>query len=239
LEERYLNTLRDGALSLGIALDGEALGKFGLFADELINWNKVMNLTSITEPEEIVEKHFIDSLSVLKYASPKKGNRVIDVGSGAGFPGIPIKIVRGDVSLFCLDSLGKRLEFISSLVDKLGLTGCETLHARAEEAGRLPDCRENFDFCVSRAVAKLPMLAEYCLPLVRRGGVFVAMKGPGGEDEAKKAARAIATLGGETEKVESFRLPGGDERSLIVIRKISSTAQRFPRSQARINKDPL
>ena len=232
--------LLTGAQELGIELDNRAMEQFAAFTDELLSWNKVMNLTAITKPEEVARKHYLDSLALLHYVDIKEGASLADVGCGAGFPGIPVKIVRGDLSLCSIDSLGKRVKFMEALTNKLTLTKCDCVHARAEEVGAKPQFREAFDYSVARAVARMRVLCEYCLPLVKTGGAFIAMKGGDCAEEMDEAKNAIQLLGGKAEAVFTYTLPASDEaRTIAVIRKIRSTPELYPRSNAKIAKSPL
>lgn len=232
--------LTNGAKELSVELDESMTEKFMVFSDELCEWNKVMNLTAIKEPKEIAIKHFVDSLALLKYADIKPGAKIADVGCGAGFPGHPLKIVRPDITLCSIDSLGKRLNFLDDLEKKLEMTGCTRVHLRAEEAGAKPEYREKFDYSTARAVASLRVLAEYCLPLVKVGGYFIAMKGNEAEQEIDEAKPAIKTLCGQIEKVIEYNLPMTDnKRTIILIKKIAPTDKRYPRSNAKIAKNPL
>ena len=211
--------------------------RFELYRDNLIEWNKVMNLTAITEPHEIDTLHFLDSLALLDFAD-FKGKSVIDVGTGAGFPGLPLKIAEESLQLTLLDSLDKRLNFLKDTCEKLGLDDVRFVHARAEE---IPEgFRESFDVAVSRAVARLNTLAEFCLPYVKPGGLFIAMKGPDFEAELEEAKPAIRMLGGKCERCESYTIPGTDvTHSALIIRKNSPTPSKYPRRFAQIKKSPL
>lgn len=211
--------------------------QFELYRNNLIEWNKVMNLTAITEPHEIDTLHFLDSLALLDFAD-FRGKSVIDVGTGAGFPGLPLKIAEESLQLTLLDSLDKRLNFLKDTCEKLGLDDVRLVHARAEE---IPEgFRESFDIAVSRAVARLNTLAEFCLPYVRPGGIFIAMKGPDFEAELEEAKPAIRLLGGRCERCENYTIPGTDvTHSVLVIRKNSPTPSKYPRRFAQIKKIPL
>ncbi|MCM1022439.1 MAG: 16S rRNA (guanine(527)-N(7))-methyltransferase RsmG [Prevotella sp.] len=220
----------------GFEISEEQYGKFCAYAETLADWNKKMNLTGIADPEGIAVKHFLDSVLPLKFAELPQGCRVIDVGTGAGFPGVPIKIYRPDVKLTLLDSLNKRINFLSAACEAAGLKA-ELVHARAEEGGRDPVHREKYGAAFARAVAAMPVLAEYCLPCVKIGGFFAAMKGP--NENWKDGENAVKLLGGEIADVKEYALPGGDRRVLITVRKISPTTGKYPRNGGQISKKPL
>lgn len=230
--------LVSNAKELGVELSDEAVGRFDTLAQLLIEQNKVMNLTAITEPDEVVIKHFVDSISLFSAVNPEKGEKILDLGTGAGFPGIPLLITRPDINLTMVDSTAKKLAYVASAVEKLGLEA-ETLHARAEEAGKNPNYREQYNIVCSRAVAALNVLCEYCLPFVKVGGVFVAMKSAKAEEEIALAKNAIKTLGGEIIEKKTFTLSDGGERNLIIIKKISQTPPKYPRVSAQIAKKAL
>ena len=213
-----------------------ALDRFELLEQRLVRWNNHINLTAITEPDEIVIKHFVDSLSIFSAVDLPRGASVIDVGCGAGFPGLPLLIARPDLDLTFLDSVGKKLSFIKEVMRYNGLMG-DVVHDRAENIGLSIKYRESFDFAVTRAVAPLNMLAEYCLPLVKVGGMYVSMKGADNEVELGK--NAIEKLGGKIENIVSLELPTGDKRNLILIRKISQTSIKYPRKSKKISSKPL
>jgi len=221
-----------------ISINDEKLEKFNAYAELLKEWNEKMNLTAITDDEGIAVKHFIDSISVLKYISLENGCRVIDIGTGAGFPGIPLKIMCPEISITLLDSLNKRLIFLDEVCSKLDITA-ELKHGRAEEAGRDVNFREKYDIAVSRAVANLPALCEYCLPFVKVGGRFISMKGPDGENELAAAEKAFNILGGNVENLVGTELPDSSRRTIISIKKISSTPDKYPRRGTKISKNPL
>lgn len=228
--------LKEGALDFGVSLDDMALDRFELLEQRLVRWNNHINLTAITEPYEIVIKHFVDSLSIFSAVDLPRGASVIDVGCGAGFPGLPLLIARPDLDLTFLDSVGKKLSFIKEVMRYNGLMG-DVVHDRAENIGLSVKYRESFDFAVTRAVAPLNMLAEYCLPLVKVGGMYVSMKGADSEVELGK--NAIEKLGGKIENIVSLELPTGDKRNLILIRKISQTSIKYPRKSKKISSKPL
>ena len=235
----WIDRLRADAAQFGVELDARAMERFETYAALLIEWNERMNLTAITEPGEIAVKHFADSLSLLGCAELKEGAVVADVGSGAGFPGIPLAIVRPDLRVTCLDSLQKRITFLEEVSRRLGLA-VECRHVRAEEAGRMPALREHFDAVTARAVARMALLAEYCLPLVKPGGRFYAMKGPDGGREAAEAASAIETMGGRIRRTVVFTLPGTDMgRAIVVVDKKHATPGKYPRAYATMCKHPL
>ena len=228
--------LKNEAAKMGVSLDGVAIKRFDLLAERLVSWNSRVNLTAITEPDDIVVKHFLDSISPLPYADIKENARLIDVGCGAGFPGLPILIARPDLEVTFLDSIEKKLKFIDDVLESTSLFG-ETVHGRAEVLGADSDFREQFDVATTRAVAPLNVLAEYCLPLVKVGEIYISMKGA--EDETALGSKAIKELGGEIENVVSLKLANGDSRNLIMIRKISQTATKYPRKTKKIAVQPL
>ena len=232
--------LKQGAFELGIDLSPKQLDQFELFADLLVEWNNKFNLTRITDPQEIVTKHFLDSLTCFKATQFPDNAQVIDVGTGPGIPGIPLKIVRSDISLVLLDSVRKKLTFLEEVVHQLELTSVETVHARAEDAGHDPKLREKHDVVIARALGKLPSLVELCLPLAKVRGVVLAMKGPEVAEELESAKRAIALLGGKIERVVEPSLPGTDAgRSIVVLKKIRPTIAKYPRKPADIEQAAL
>lgn len=222
----------------GISLTDKQKADFIMYAEMLTEWNEKMNLTAITAEDEIAVKHFIDSISVLKYINMIQNAKVIDIGTGAGFPGIPLKIMRSDIQLTLLDSLNKRLIFLEEVCRKINAPA-ELVHARAEEFSQKSEYREKFDYAVSRAVANLPSLCEYCIPYVKRGGYFISMKGSDGEKELLLAGNAIAVLGGKTDKIHTFTLPDNSTRTVITVAKISVTPSKYPRRGTKISKNPL
>ncbi len=237
--------LQKYAEQYGITLDETMCRKFDRYAELLVEWNQKMNLTAITAPDEIVLKHFVDSLTAAAALPKTKGFSLIDVGTGAGFPGVPLAILRTDIRLTLLDSLNKRLTFLKEVCDALDIDA-QLIHARAEEGGRNKNLRETFDVATARAVAALPTLSEYCLPFVKVGGRFIAMKGPGGDAELEAAKNALSMLGGRVSAAETLFLPavahGNEEvleRRLITVEKIKPTPPRFPRQSAKIAKEPL
>lgn len=230
--------LLEDAAKLGIEVTEEMLSRFEKLAFLLVEQNKTMNLTAITDPDGIAVKHFADSISALSAAEFPQGAKVLDVGTGAGFPSIPLLIARPDLEMTMIDSTAKKLKYVASAVESLGLTA-EVLHTRAEEAGQNKEYREKFDIVCSRAVAALNVLCEYCLPFVKVGGVFLAMKGAKAQEEIADAKSAIKTLGGKIVDEKSFTLSDGGERTIVVIKKISQVPPKYPRVSAQIAKKPL
>lgn len=217
-------------------LDEVALKRLEKYADLLVEWNEKINLTAIVDPEGIAVKHFLDCLMIFKYVDMPKGASVIDIGTGAGFPGVVIKIARPDIKLTLMDSLQKRINFLDTLCSELGLD-VTTIHSRAEDIK--PQQREGYDFAVARAVANMRVLTEYCLPYVKVGGSFIAMKGSTAAEEVKEATKAIATLGGKLEAENLFELLEFGGRGIINVKKISQTLTKYPRNSGKISKQPL
>lgn len=226
----------------GIAsLSERQMEQFYQYYEMLVEWNQVMNLTAITEMTEVVTKHFVDSLSLKKAVSDLEDKpwKIMDVGTGAGFPGIPLKIAFPQLEITLLDSLNKRIRFLDAVIEKLELKCIKAVHGRAEDYGRDGKYREQYDFCVSRAVANLSTLSEYCLPFVKTGGYFIPYKSGKVEEELAAASGAVKKLGSEVERTEDFLLPNGDERTLVVIRKNKVLEKRYPRKAGLPGKDPL
>ena len=221
-----------------LPLTQEQAEKLDVYAGLLVEWNQKMNLTAITEPKAIVEKHFLDSLLLLKAAELPENTSLIDVGTGAGFPSVPVGILRGDLNLTLLDSLNKRLMFLEAVCSQVGVKA-RRVHARAEEAARKPEFREQYEVATARAVANLPVLCEYCLPYVKVGGRFIALKGAEAEQETQAAKKAISLLGARLQEVKAFTLPDGGRRGIVVIEKISQTPTKYPRPSGTIAKSPL
>ncbi len=216
----------------------EEANQFDKYMQLLLEWNEKINLTAITEPSQIILKHFIDSSSILKYI--KDNDKIIDVGTGAGFPGIPIKIMNKNLDITLMDSLNKRINFLNEVIQKINLDKIKAIHARAEELGRNKEHREVYDVAVSRAVANLSTLLEYLMPFVKVGGICICMKGPNIEEELKTAENAIVELGGSLEKVDNFYLPNSDiERNIIIIKKIKKINDKYPRKAGTPAKEPI
>ncbi len=216
----------------------EQLAHFTRYYELLVETNKVMNLTAITEPEEVAVKHMVDSL--LAYEDGMQGKTLVDVGTGAGFPGVPLKIYCPSLKVTLVDSLGKRLRFLEQVIDELGLKGIRCEHLRAEDAGRSKKHREQYDYVTARAVARLSVLSEYCLPLAKKGGQFIALKGSRFAEEIEEGEAAVKILGGKIISAEPVKLPGLDDgRAIIKIAKIKATPAQYPRKAGTPEKQPL
>ncbi len=235
----HLERIAESCAEFGAELDGERVERLNLYGNLLLSWNEKMNLTAITDPEEVLYKHFYDCILFLKHIKPNKGDSLIDVGTGAGFPGLVLKIMRPDLQVTLLDSLNKRLVFLNDVIEKAGLAGVRTLHMRAEDAGKSPLHREKYDIACARAVAALPVLTEYCLPLVKIRGSFVAMKGASAMEEAAAAYDAARLLGGEKPIIICETLTGNEQRAFVITKKISQTPTKYPRKPSDISKKPL
>jgi 16S rRNA (guanine527-N7)-methyltransferase len=235
-----INFFTDSLQKLGLTLSEKQIEQFMKYYDMLIERNKVMNLTAITEFEEVINKHFIDSLSIIKVYQTLENSNVLDMGTGAGFPGIPLKIAFPSINITLLDSLNKRVGFLNDVIQALDLNQITAIHGRAEDFGKNLAYREKFDLCVSRAVAKLSSLSEYCMPYVKTNGYFIPYKSGNIEDELEEAKKAIKIFGGTIEAALKFNLPGTDlERSFIVIKKIAITPKLYPRSAGKPTKEPI
>lgn len=223
----------------GVEITDEIKEKLNLYGNLLLEWNEKINLTAITEPEEVLFKHFYDCILFLKHVNVPQDATLIDVGTGAGFPGMVLKIVRPDIEVTLLDSLNKRLVFLNDVIEKLGLVGIKTVHSRAEDAGKSKLYREKYDVVTARAVAALPVLLEYCVPLANLGGQFVSMKGPSALEEAENSKNAVNILGVTQPKIICETLNGDAERTFVIFKKISRTSPKYPRKPADISKQPL
>ena len=237
------NILIDGALKMGTSLHKEQINKFFRYLELLVQWNQKINLTSLKMPQEIIIKHFLDSISCIKAINKYiniEGISIIDVGTGAGFPGVPIKIVCPSINLSLLEARKKKTAFLEKIREEMNFQQVKILNGRAEAFGKCPDYREKYDISISRAVAPLSTLCEYCLPLVRVGGFFIAQKGRSYKEEIDKALRTIPLLGGELIGVENVQIPFiNQERYLLVIKKIKNTPSKYPRKEGLPQKRPL
>ncbi len=235
----HIEKIADRCAGFGVKIDGDITERLNLYGNLLLEWNEKMNLTAITAPEDVLYKHFYDCILFLKAVTPAKNARIIDVGTGAGFPGTVLKIVRPDINVTLLDSLNKRLVFLNEVIAELGLSGISTVHMRAEDAGKAAAHREKYDIACARAVAALPVLMEYCLPFVKKGGCFVAMKGSSAEDEMNRSFSAAQLLGADKPTIICETLTGNEQRAFVITKKISQTPTRYPRKPAEISKKPL
>lgn len=234
------NILKEGLEKWDIEISENQKSQFKIYMDTLLEYNKVMNLTAIEDPKEIYIKHFLDSLSCLSIDFIKKGNSVIDVGTGAGFPAIPIKIMRPDIKITLLDSLNKRINFLKEVGERVSLENVEYLHSRAEDAGNNKNYREKYDIALARAVASLPVLLEYCIPFVKKGGYFICQKGPAAVEEIKEAEKALKILNCEIEKVFDIEIPFTElNHKIIVIKKVGETPKGYPRKAGKPSKEPI
>lgn len=234
------NVLTEKVKELSIVLNDKQIQQFEQYYNILVEWNKVMNLTAITEYEEVVEKHFLDSLTIVNAIHVEKIETLIDVGTGVGFPGIPLKIAFPHLKVTLLDSLNKRIKFLNEVIDLLELNDIKAIHGRAEDYAKQAEYREQYDICVSRAVANLATLSEYCLPYVKVDGLFVPYKSGEIDEELKSSEKAVSILGGKVEEVVKFQLPGTDiGRSFVKIHKIKETKKKYPRKAGMPTKEPL
>ena len=238
LKEDFEKEIMGYVEELGIKLSKEQAEKFFNYMNLLLEWNEKINLTAITEEKEVIVKHFVDSLTIAKYIP--EGASLVDVGTGAGFPGIPLKIIREDLKITLLDSLQKRINFLDVVIKELNLENIETIHARVEEFGKNSKYRESFEVATSRAVANLSTLTEYLLPLVKVGGIAVCMKGSSIEEELETSKKAINVLGGKVSNVFEFDLPKTDiKRNIVIVDKINKTPSKYPRKPGMPSKEPI
>ena len=235
--EQFKNLLKEELKNLSIDISDVQVKQFYTYMNLLVEWNKKINLTAITEANEIITKHFIDSLIISKYL--QEGKNVMDIGTGAGFPGIPLKIINNNIHIDLVDSLNKRITFLNEVITKLELNDINAIHSRAEDLARIVKYRENYDIVVSRAVARLNILDELCLPLVKVNGYFLALKGLKAKEELKEASNGIKVLGGRVDEVIDFTLTNDDHRSNIIIKKVKATPGKYPRMFSKIKKQPL
>lgn len=236
--KEFENSFKSFLEKIEIELDEKQIEQFYDYMQRLLKWNEKINLTAITQPQEIIIKHFVDSLTISKYI--KENTKIIDVGTGAGFPGIPLKIYRNDIEVILLDSLNKRINFLNDVINKMGLDKISAIHGRAEEFGHNKEYREKFDIATSRAVANMATLSEYLIPFVKVNGMVVAMKGSDVKQEIDESKRAINVLGGKIFGVEEFNLPDTDiRRNVILIEKEKHTLAKYPRKAGTPSKEPL
>lgn len=248
MREKFELYMEEGLRGISVELSQNQIEQFYRYYELLVEWNKVMNLTAIVEMEDVVKKHFIDSLTIVKVLCDNGdfkskdflGLRVLDLGTGAGFPGVPIKIAFPETDIVLLDSLNKRVKFLNEVIGQLGLNDIRTVHGRAEDFGRESLYREQFDICVSRAVANLSTLSEYCIPFVKLGGYFISYKSGNAGDEIEGARGALKLLGGKIDRIEEFMIPGSDiQRTIVKIKKVEGTSKKYPRKAGMPGKEPL
>ena len=236
--DEFKQTMNGKLACINIPLPESKIRQFYMYMEQLIEWNQKINLTAIVEEGEVIDKHFIDSLTISQYLEDNQ--KIIDVGTGAGFPGIPLKIARENLNIDLLDSLNKRINFLNEIIDKLQLKNIRAIHSRAEDAAMKKEQREVYDVAVSRAVANLPVLLEYLLPFVAVGGKCICMKGINIEEEVNNSKKALKELGGEIEKIDKFQLSNTDAtRNIIIVRKIANTPNKYPRKAGTAVKNPI
>ncbi len=236
----YFQLMKEASLEVGLDLTENQYNQFILYMRLLQEWNEKINLTAITDDEEVIKKHFIVCIKAFKSNAVKNAKTIIDVGTGAGFPGLPIAIMNPNVKVTLLDSLNKRINFLNTVIAKLGLKNVITIHSRAEDGARNPEFRENFDVATSRAVANMAVLSEFCLPYVKLNGYFVALKGPAIDDEINDGKKAISTLGGELENIVEVNIEESDlKHNIVEIKKIRKCPKTYPRKAGSINKKPI
>lgn len=236
----YFNIMNTALSDVNLPFDEETYNKFMQYKDMIKYWNEKINLTAIVEDEQIVKKHFIDCIKIFKFSPLKEAKSIIDIGTGAGFPGIPIKIVKKDMNVVLLDSLNKRVNFLNEVISTIELKNISTIHGRAEDFSRKIEYREKSDAAVSRAVANLAVLSELCIPYVKVGGYFIAMKGPSVEEEIKDGRNAVSILGGKIEDIIKIEIEDSDlNHNLVVIRKVKETPKTYPRKAGTAVKKPL
>lgn len=235
-----IDVLSKGVKELNIELTEDQKSKFSLYKDLLSEWNQKINITAITEDDEVDIKHFLDSLTSMVTGLFDGKKSIIDIGTGGGFPGLPLKIINEDLEISLLDSLNKRIIFLDEVIAQLELKNIIAIHGRAEELGLKPEYREKYDICISRAVASLSILSEYCIPFVKVGGYFISMKGPEVDEEIEESKKAINLLGGKVVDKKIIKIPQSDiVHSLIIIEKIKHTPTKYPRGGGKPRKNPL
>lgn len=240
MDKYNIELFQSGLKNLEIELSDSQIKQFINYYELLVEWNKMMNLTAITKFDEVIQKHFIDSLSIVKAVKLNQSIKIIDIGTGAGFPGIPLKIAFPNLEIVLLDSLNKRINFLNEVINKLDLKNIKAIHGRAEDFSREKEYRESFDLCVSRAVANLATLSEYCMPYVKVKGKFIPYKSGKIEEEVLTAKKAVHVLGGKIEEEVQFSLPNTDiERSFVIISKNQSTPKQYPRKAGMPTKSPI
>ncbi|VYU66333.1 16S rRNA (guanine(527)-N(7))-methyltransferase RsmG [Clostridium tertium] len=236
----YFQLMKEACEEVGLELKEEQYNKFIDYMKLLQEWNEKINLTAITEDEDIIKKHFIDCIKIFKSDAVRDAKKIIDVGTGAGFPGLPIAIMNPDVKVVLLDSLNKRINFLNTVASKLGLKNVETIHSRAEDGARNVELREKFDVATSRAVANMAVLSEFCMPYVKLNGYFVALKGPSIDEELREGQKAITTLGGNLERVLEVTIEETDlKHNIVEVKKISKCPKTYPRKAGTITKKPI
>ena len=236
----YFDIMNTASSDVNLHFDEDTYNKFMQYKDMIKDWNEKINLTAIIEDEQIVKKHFIDCIKIFKFTPLKEAKSIIDIGTGAGFPGIPIKIIKPEINVVLLDSLNKRIKFLNEVINKIDLNNITTIHGRAEDFSRKAEYREKFDVAVSRAVANLAVLSELCIPYVKVGGYFVAMKGPSVEEEIKAGKNAVSMLGGKIEDIIKVEIENSDlNHNLVIIKKIKETHKAYPRKAGTAVKNPL
>lgn len=234
--QEFSQKLQEKSKLINIELEENQIEKFYNYMNLLLEWNEKINLTAITEPNEVILKHFIDSATIIKYI--ENNMSIVDVGTGAGFPGIPLNIIKNNAKYTLVDSLNKRINFLNEVIEKLGLQNINTVHSRIEDFAK--NNKEKFDVATSRAVASLNVLLEYLLPLVKVGGICICMKGSNAKEEIENASKALEILGGKIEKIEEIILPNSDiVRNIIIVRKIKSTPNKYPRKAGMATKEPI
>lgn len=236
----FFNLLNTACSNEGLQFDNNKYEKFMLYMSLLKEWNEKINLTAITDEEEIIKKHFIDSIKAFRFNNLRSAKKIIDIGTGAGFPGIPIKIIMPEIEVVLLDSLNKRVNFLNEVINKLGLNNISAYHGRAEDFIKEKKCRESFDVAISRAVANLTVLSELCIPYVKVNGYFLAMKGPSVDEEISDAKKAVSILGGSISDVIEVNIEDTDlNHNIVVVNKVKATPMTYPRKAGSIDKKPL